>query len=254
MNPYFDETIALKYKSPTQKIRVMSESWVSNNLFCPCCGNLHINQFLNNSPVADYHCDNCGEIFELKSKAGNIGNKLNDGAYATMIERITSNSNPDLFVLQYSGITVTDFTVIPKFFFVPDIIEKRNPLSETARRAGWTGCNILYSRIPEQGKITIIKSGRFRTNSAVVTDYNKLAKLKTNDISQRGWLFDILNCVNSISRDEFTLNEVYAFIEQLRFKHPINNNIEAKIRQQLQILRDKGFLLFLESGRYKKLV
>jgi type II restriction enzyme len=33
---------------------------------------------------------------------------------------------------------VNNFFVIPKYFFIPEIIEKRKPLSETAKRAGWT--------------------------------------------------------------------------------------------------------------------
>ncbi|MBQ1398560.1 MAG: restriction endonuclease, partial [Clostridia bacterium] len=37
-------------------------------------------------------------------------------------------------------------------------------------------------------------------------------------------------------------------------KHIHNNNIEAKIRQQLQILRDKGFIEFLERGHYRKII
>ena len=35
---------------------------------------------------------------------------------------------------------------IPKHFFVPDIIEKRRPLAENARRAGWVGCNIIIGK------------------------------------------------------------------------------------------------------------
>lgn len=46
---------------------------------------------------------------------------------------------------------------------------------------------------------------------------------------------------------------MYAFAEELKIKHPNNNNIEAKIRQQLQLLRDKGFVDFSSRGNYKKL-
>jgi type II restriction enzyme len=45
---------------------------------------------------------------------------------------------------------------------------------------------------------------------------------------------------------------MYSFVEELRVKHPNNNNIEAKIRQQLQFLRDKGFIDFSSRGIYKK--
>jgi len=38
----------------------------------------------------------------------------------------------------------------------------------------------------------------------------------------------------------------------LKLKHIENKNIEAKIRQQLQFLRDKGFIEFLGRGKYRK--
>lgn len=73
MNFNLDTSLAENYKSNSQKIRVMGESWVGNNIFCPICGNSHIYNLNNNMPVADLKCDNCGEIYELKSKQGKIG-------------------------------------------------------------------------------------------------------------------------------------------------------------------------------------
>ena len=63
---------------------------------------------------------------------------------------------------------------------------------------------------------------------------------------------DVLNCVNAISSAEFTLNEMYSFENELKIKHPQNNNIKPKIRQQLQFLRDMGFIEFLGNGIYRK--
>ncbi|PWE25349.1 restriction endonuclease, partial [Aliarcobacter skirrowii] len=37
----------------------------------------------------------------------------------------------------------------------------------------------------------------------------------------------------------------------LKTKYPNNNFIEDKIRQQLQILRDKNYLTFESRGKYK---
>lgn len=117
MNLNFDETLGEKYKSKTQKIRIMSENWVKENMFCPCCGNPHIVKLKNNEPVADMKCYNCCEIFELKSKQGKIGKKINDGVYSTMIKRITSITNPELLIMQYSSnYIVTDLILVPKFF------------------------------------------------------------------------------------------------------------------------------------------
>ncbi|MDX1786848.1 MAG: hypothetical protein R3205_01985 [Psychrobacter sp.] len=51
----------------------------------------------------------------------------------------------------------------------------------------------------------------------------------------------------------FSLNQVYAFADLLKLKHPENNHIKDKIRQQLQVLRDKGIIEFTGRGQYRKL-
>ncbi len=147
---------------------------------------------------------------------------------------------------------VTDLLLIPKFFFVLQKIEKRKPLAATARRAGWTGYNILYSEIPEQGKIYIIKNSIIEPTSAVVEKYAQIKRPETQNINSRSWLLDVLNCVNNIEANEFCLQDVYAYINFLQAKHIENHNVEAKIRQQLQFLRDKGFIEFLGRGHFKK--
>ena len=249
----FDTSLSEKYNSSAQKIRVMSESWLGDNMYCPNCGNPRISHLTNNSPVADFQCDNCGEIYELKSKNGNLGKKIADGAYSTMIERITSDSNPDLFLLQYSeSLSVTELLLIPRFFFVPDIIEKRKPLAATARRHGWIGCNILFGEIPQQGKISVIQNSRILDRQNVIQNYDRIKQLRTKSIDSRGWLLDVLSCINDIPKTEFTLSDVYGYVEVLQKKHINNNNVEAKIRQQLQFLRDKGFIEFLVKGQYRK--
>ena len=253
MNFQLDSSVALNYRSNSQKIRVMSEFWLTENVFCPCCGNAHMNKMRNNLPVADIRCEKCGEIFELKSKKNSIGAKIVDGAYNTMIERITGNLNPQLFIMDYSeNLFVKDLIFVPKFFFSADIIEKRKPLSANARRAGWIGCNILYQKIPEQGKINIIRDGKEIEIETVLNWYKQTKKLQTNDLNLRGWMLDILNCINQIKSETFTLQEIYKYADFLKSKHGLNHNIEPKIRQQLQFLRDKGFIEFVERGRYRK--
>lgn len=255
MNLYFGDLPINGYHSSSQVARVLTETWVEDNMFCPRCGNLHINHFPNNRPVADFYCPKCKNEYELKSKNGRIAHKVNDGAYETMIQRITSNQNPDFFFMSYSKETrcVCDFVFVPKFFFVPDIIEKRKPLANSARRAGWTGCNILFEKIPEQGRIEIISGGAIQEMSDVVSKVNRNSVLDINDIGARGWLMDILQCINQIPADRFLLSDIYAFEAQLKLKHPQNHNIKAKIRQQLQFLRDNGMIEFLGNGVYRKL-
>ena len=67
----------------------------------------------------------------------------------------------------------------------------------------------------------------------------------------KGRLLDVLVCVERIKKTEFSLEDVYAFEEYLKAKHPLNNNVKAKIRQQLQILRDKDVIEFVGRGQYR---
>jgi len=246
-------TIAEKYNSNSQKIRVLTENWVNDYIYCPNCGNA-ISEYENNKPVADFYCSKCHEDYELKSKKNKIGKKIVDGAYSTMIERLQSDSNPNFFFLNYDkkSFDVIDFMVIPKHFFIPEIIEKRKPLSSTARRTGWVGCNILLETIPKSGKIFYIKDGKEESKKKILDDWNKTIFLrKISNLQSKGWLLDIIQCIDKLNKNNFNLSDIYKFEKYLKLKHPENNNIQAKIRQQLQILRDKDYLKFESRGKYK---
>lgn len=68
----------------SQKIRLLTEAWVADHVFCPACGGVLVG-FRVNLPVADFECDSCRQQYELKSKAGRFGRKVVDGAYDTMV-------------------------------------------------------------------------------------------------------------------------------------------------------------------------
>ena len=247
-------SLAEGYHSRSQKIRVITERWVADNLFCPRCGNPSISRFENNRPVADFFCPNCQNQYELKCKNGAQLDKVNDGAYATMIARITSFENPDFFFMSYSASDwlVRNFFLVPKHFFTPDIIEKRAPLAATARRAGWVGCNIRLSAIPQAGRIPIIENGHVLEEQEIRKKVETAGSLVVKDLSARGWLFDVLRCVEQLPEETFTLRQMYEFEEELARKYPSNHNIQPKIRQQLQFLRDRGLVEFLSRGVYRK--
>jgi type II restriction enzyme len=257
MNLHFSVDKAQNYSSNSQIARVLTESWVKENSYCPNCGHTHLSEFENNKPVADFFCNYCMEEYELKSKDGNkVGDKIVDGAYSTMIERINSDNNPNFFFLNYrkSNWSVNNFLIIPKHYFVPEIIIKRKPLSSTARRAGWVGCNIDISKIPESGRIFLIKDSEIIDRHKVHLKWKSTDFLKSKKIDSRGWILDVMNCIEKIQNNVFTLEQIYSFENQLRLKYPNNNHIKDKIRQQLQLLRDKGLLEFVERGKYKKII
>lgn len=253
MNLNFNQALAANYRSPSQIIRILSEAWVKDNGYCPSCSTQPLSEFSNNQPVADFYCANCAEQYELKSKKAKLSNIINDGAYATMMQRIKSDDNPSFFFLTYSAqLSVNNFLIIPKHFFKPDMIIKRNPLPATARRAGWVGCNIDLRQVPESGKVFLVKSQQVIPKDNVQQQYQKTLFLREQSQQTRGWTLDVWQCIDKLD-SKFTLNQVYSFADELQLKHPENQHIHAKIRQQLQVLRDKGIIEFLGRGRYQKL-
>ncbi|MGH6956643.1 MAG: DpnI domain-containing protein [Caulobacteraceae bacterium] len=242
------------YVSGSQRARVFTENWVAAYLFCPACGARRIARHPNNRPVADFYCAECREEFELKSKRGRMGPSVADGAYGAKMRRLASDTNPNLALMSYdlAGFAVTDFFFVPKQFFTPSIIQQRPPLAPTARRAGWVGSNILLREVPESGKVWFVKGGEALPRDDVVAQWRSTLFLRQAGVSARGWLIEVMRCVEAISASAFTLDDVYAFEDRLSQLYPGNSNVRPKIRQQLQVLRDQGWLEFLGQGRYRR--
>ncbi len=253
------------YKSISQQIRNTTESWVSQNIFCPRCG-APIIQYPNNHKCADFHCKSCQEDYELKSKKDNFGKKIVDGEYNSMIKKINSQNPSNFFFLNYHDEKVNNFFTIPKFFFSSDIIEKRNPLSSTARRAGWIGCNILYNQLPDSAKIFYVKDSIIQNEDDVINNYRKILFVAEKPPESKGWLLDVMFCIEDLIKKKlksfdcdannkiFTLKEISQYENFLFLKHQENHNVIPKIRQQLQFLRDKGFVEFVDNkGTYRLL-
>jgi type II restriction enzyme len=243
------------YVSGSQRARVWTEQWVSEWLYCPNCGNPEILQFPANLPVADFYCPRCNDQYELKSQKKAFGAKLANGAYAAKMERLRSASNPNLLLLSYdaTSASVRDICIIPKHFFVPEIVERRKPLAASARRAGWIGSNILLSRVPVSGRIHIVQGGIVVPRENVLEQWRQTLFLRAQPAETRGWLIEVMKCVDVFGDREFGIDEIYAFEPMLAQLYPGNHNVRPKIRQQLQVLRDSGYLEFLARGRYRRI-
>ncbi len=241
------------YASGSQSARAWTEAWVKTWAYCPHCGNAKITSFPNNSPLADFFCTACSEEFELKSQRGKFGAKVLDGEFKTKCERLAASNNPNLLLMNYDlkSLSVVNLFIVPKHFFIRDIIEERKPLAPTARRAGWIGSKILLGKVPEIGKIHIVQNGSIRPKDIVLDEWQKTLFLRSESLEARGWLLDVMKCAESLGKREFTLDEVYAFDRHLGGLYPGNQNVRPKIRQQLQYLRDRGFIEFVSRGNYR---
>jgi type II restriction enzyme len=241
-----------RYKSPSQRARVATEAWAETNLFCPNCASSRVTQSQAGTPAVDYICPECESLFQLKSQSRAFSRRITDAAYEAMRRAIEQDATPNLLVLHYEpeAWRVRNLVLVPSFIFTMSAVEERNPLGPKARRAGWIGCNIVLSNIPPDARISVVVDGVARSPEEVRRQYARLRPLAKLRLERRGWTLDVLNAIRSLGRPEFSLSEVYALEASLARLHPANRHVRDKIRQQLQVLRDLGFLRFLGAGDY----
>ena len=171
-----------------------------------------------------------------------------------MMRALKNDSTPNLLLMHYSDDwLVRDLLLVPSFFFSPAAVQKRNPLGPSARRAGWVGCNILLSEIADEGKIRVISEGVPESPQIVRNRFQSVRPLADIDARTRGWTLDVLRMIRRLGQKRFSLQDVYTFEGDLSAIYPDNRNIRPKIRQQLQVLRDIGFIAFEGSGNYRVL-
>jgi type II restriction enzyme len=242
-----------RYKSGSQRARIFTEPWGAANLYCPACDSLELKTLPANTPALDFSCPQCGSLFQLKSKSGSFGRCVQDGAFDAMKRTILLDRTPNIFLLRYSlsEMLVRDVQLIPKFAFSLSILQVRNPLSKTARRAGWVGCNFLLDRIPPDARISMVAEGKPVAILTVRKAYDRLRPLAKLKVEKRGWTLDVLREIRLLGKNDFELADIYSRAEELARLHPKNFHVRDKIRQQLQVLRDMGLLEFLGDGSYR---
>jgi type II restriction enzyme len=139
----------IKYSSKSQLARINTEAWASKHLKCQCGGDLH--QEENNKKVVDFTCIECGRQFQLKAQNKKFGTVLTGAEYYTFIEYLKNHTMPDFICMHYEMLndvlTVKDLFIIPGEKITADVVIKRKPLSETAKRAGWTGYNLDLKKL-----------------------------------------------------------------------------------------------------------
>jgi type II restriction enzyme len=245
--------LAAAYTSGSQRARVVTEFWGEENLYCPNCSAPKLTRLENNTKASDFSCPACSFWFQLKGQKTRLGDSITDGAYASMMEAIQNDETPNFYFMYYDLATwrVKNLLLVPSFAFPPSAIIQRKPLSITARRAGWVGCNIALNHIPLEARIAVVTDNQAAPASEVREKFQRVKPLKEISVKQRGWTLDVLNIVRRLGKAEFINEDVYAFDHELEKLHPDNRHVREKIRQQLQVLRDTHLLIHVSSGVWR---
>ncbi len=112
---------------------------------------------------------------------------------------------------------------------------------------------IRLGHVPELGKILIVENGEWIDRSIVQRAFAATSVLEHQaEPASRSWILDVLRCVERLPQDEFVLADIYMSEAELQSWHPDNRNVRAKIRQQLQVLRDHGVIAFTSRGSYRR--
>jgi type II restriction enzyme len=244
---------ATGYKSASQIARVTTEAWAASNLYCPNCESPLI-ACPANTRTKDFDCASCGEQFQLKSLTGNLNGKLLGAAYKTTLASIEAEQHPSLILLRYSrpDMIVVDVRFVHRACITKSCLVARNPLGPNARRARWQGSIIVLDQIPETAKIDVVRAGVISPAKNICRQWQIAQQMLKQNLESRGWTADILKFLEQL-QSKFILQDVYRFEDDLGKLHPGNNYIRAKIRQQLQVLRDLGLISFENRGEYRKL-
>ena len=246
-----DITVAAGYKSPAQIARVVSETWLSRNGYCLVCESETLDRCIANTRSTDFTCPQCSQNYELKTFRKRPTYSLVDGAYASLIGRIMDGSVPTLLLLHRNASwAIESLTAVHSVFLTPSVVEKRRPLTSTAVRAGWIGCNIRLDRIGPDGEIKLVEKGRARSKEDVRRQFRRFMPLSTIAPSERGWTTLTLSIVRGLRKRSFSLYDLYEKERIFEISYPRNKNVRPKIRQQLQVLRDLGVIRFEGHGKY----
>jgi type II restriction enzyme len=253
MNLTMKGELAAAYQSGSQRARVVTESWGENNLYCPNCSSTKLDRLRNNTKASDYVCPACGFRYQLKGQKSRIGNQISDGGFEAMMEAIRNSETPNFYFMHYDLETwrVKNLLLVPSFAFPESAIIKRKPLSSTARRAGWVGCNIALTQIPVEARISIVTGSEALPENEVRAQFKRVKPLSEIKSKERGWTLDVLNAVRTLGKAEFTNDDAYTLVPHLEKLHPDNRHVRDKIRQRLQVLRDTGLLIHIERGRWR---
>lgn len=129
----------------------------------------------------------------------------------------------------------------------------------TSPPRGWTFADLETLRQPVEALKSTLPATLRSSRHEQETGAPSRVELRSSDFNRflgnvQGWTRLALEGMARIKADQFGMAEMVQACEPLvRERYPNNQHPREKLRQQLQVLRDLGLVLFLERGRYERL-
>ena len=237
--------------NPADNARDVAEVWGEHNLYCPNCPSPRLTRKAQDS--SDFLCPECGLQFQLKGQKTRFGADIADGVYDLTLHAVKNNDAPCFFFVHYDmpSWTVIDVLLVPGFAIPPSAIMKR-------KTGG--GCNITLSRISPDARIPIvstIKASHSGDTECIMISRMEEVRMKFKHLKpladipskQRALALDVLNIIRRLKKTEFTSADFHPFEGELEKLHPDQTNLRDKIRKELLVLRDAGFLIQPHRGQ-----
>ena len=145
------------WKSESRIVGEACEYYIKSNIKCVRCNDNNFEKCKTNEQSKDLICISCNQKFQVKAKSAtqkqfnNIKNKNKfktiGGEYSTTLKNI--NQQIDYFIILYEkqSYKIINILYIKNESINSDCIIPRKPLSITAKRSGWQGCNILFDNL-----------------------------------------------------------------------------------------------------------
>jgi type II restriction enzyme len=145
------------WKSESRIIGEACEDYVKNIIKCIRCNNNNFEKYKPNEKSKDLICISRNQKYQIKSKSAThkqVNNikckkqfKTIGGEYSTTLNNINEKIDYLIILYEKQSYKILNILYITNENINSTCIIPRKPLSSTAKRAGWQGCNILFDNV-----------------------------------------------------------------------------------------------------------
>jgi type II restriction enzyme len=253
MNLNCNPALGEHHKSPSQRVKSITEGWFTAEGYCLNCTSPHLNATTPGTPFCDHICPRCAQRYELKSAQQAHTRTVQDGGYDSMMREIRAQNVPALMLLQYDPTwSVRRLLAVHPVFLTPNVVRKRER-ALTARPDYWM-CSLDLTAIPPDGKIVVVGEGKARPMAETRKAFQNSKRFEDIPLAKRGWPALVLSLVRKSGKEYFTIDDIMRFEEQMHAAYPENSHKREKVRQQLQVLMALEYIDRVSPSEFKVLL